>query len=118
MKKLEGRGIKIRLQLAKESDRHIQEAKEMAKQAKQTFASGWEKAIYDSAMEFTIAGEDSPTSGMDRLKKWDYIIRQQAMTARIRAGDLTLTEKFMLEVHVGRNLLSTDEEEALSMGED
>jgi len=34
-----------------------------------------------------------------------------------------LTEKFMLEMHVGRNLLgkallSTDEEEALSMGED
>jgi len=104
-KKLEGRGIQIRLQLAKESDRHIQEAKEMAKQGKQTFASGWEKAIYDSAMEFIIAGEENPTSGMDRLKKWDYIIRQQAMNARIRAGDLTLTEKFMLEIHVGRELL-------------
>ena len=105
MKKLEGRGIQISLQFAKESDRHIQEAKEMAKQGKQTFASGWEKAIYDSVMEFTIAGEESPTSGIDRLKKWDYIIRQQTMSARIRTGDLTLTEKFMLEIHVGRELL-------------
>jgi len=104
-KKLEGRGIKIRLQLAKESHRHIQEAKEMAKQGKQTFASGWEKAIYDNTMEFIIAGEENPTSGIDRLKKWDYIVRQQTMLARIRAGDLTLTEKFMLEIHVGRELL-------------
>ena len=104
-RKLDGKGIKVGLQIAQGNHRIIQEAKEMTKQSKHTFASGWEKAFVDNAIEFSIAGEESHTAGMDRLKRWDYMIRKQNMETRIREGNLTVTEKFMLEGHVGRESL-------------
>jgi len=114
----------ISLQQATKQQGLIQEVIERTKEARHAFRPEWERTKLDRDISFAIEEEDTFRPGLDRLKRWDQIIREEELgTRQRRGGVLTLTEQFLLERDAGRKWLAAalqraDAQEALSVGQD
>eukprot|EP00960_Hanusia_phi_P063778 765570-Hanusia_phi.AAC.1 len=83
----------------------VQDAQILARSGSTTFGSAWERMKIDRDMCFAIGGEGTSKPGIERLKQWDQIIREEELASRKKRGTLTLSERFLLEENAGRRWL-------------
>eukprot|EP00960_Hanusia_phi_P060880 764658-Hanusia_phi.AAC.3 len=76
-----------------------------ARQARHSFSAEWERALLDRDICFAIANDTTFKPGIDRLKRWDQILREEELGSRRKQGILTISERFLLEEDAGRGYL-------------